>query len=149
MSDWRGDLVGKFVWNPVIGFAGVVTKVWGPGEYEGPDGRKVAAPVLEFEDGTSSVASDDRQSNFQPMSRNAALLHELSTRVVADGARLLATHAHAYGLDAKVSALIVSLVLARQARVLKALADRKEPDDEPPAADPPKLPSAAGPADPP
>jgi len=138
---WREELVGKFVWNPTLGFAGVVAKVYGAGEFEDSNERKVAAPVLEFEDGTTSVASDDRRESFRPMSRNAALTHELATKVVADGARLLAAHAHAYGLDAKLAALIISVAMSRQARVLRALAERKEPDEAPAApaepADPP------------
>jgi hypothetical protein len=129
MSTWQQDLVGKFVWATQLGVMGVVAKAHGPGEYADARGRKVTAPVLELEDGQSCVADDARQRDFEPMSKSAALLMELGTRVVADATRLLADHARAYGLAPKVSALVVSTVLAGQARILKQLADRKEVAD--------------------
>jgi hypothetical protein len=149
MTTWQEDLVGKFVWNPLFGYAGVVAKAHGPGEYVpvandeqrmlNHEPSPVPAPVLEFEDGTSLVASDDRRENFRPMSRNAAMLHELATKVVADTTMLLAEHAKAYGLDPSTAAFVVSQVLTRQARALKKVQDqqpKKEPDGppEPPAA---------------
>jgi hypothetical protein len=131
MTDWRQELVGKFVWHHQLGIAGVVAAAHGPGEYVDAQGRNVADPVVEFEDGSSAVASDDRQHLFRPMSRNAAMLHELSTKVVADAVELLAKHAAAYGLDVRLSALAISNVVARQGRLLRAVADKRDPPGSP------------------
>jgi hypothetical protein len=141
VTTWQEELQGKFVWNPQLGFAGVVAKAHGPGEYRpkandqqrmvDSEPTPVPAPVIEFEDGTSMVASDDRRANFQPMTKSAAMLHELATKVVQDSTLLLAEHAKAYGLGPKVSALVIGQVLARQARALRKVQDVKEVADGP------------------
>jgi hypothetical protein len=141
VSEWQKELEGKFVWCPRTGLVGVVKRAWAAGSFVDANRNVVAHPVLEFEDGSSAVARDEDRSGFQPMSRNAALLHELSTRVVADSSKLLADHARGYGLDAKISALVISQVLMRQGRVLRALADRR--DDEPQVPPSPAAPAAA------
>lgn len=138
---WQEALEGKFVWCPRTGLVGVVKKVWAARSYVDFNRALVPHPVIEFEDGSSAVARDEDQGAFQPMTKNAALLYELSTKVTSDTARLLADHARGYGLDAKMSATIISSVLLRQGCVIKAVADRR--DDEPQGPDGGAAPAAA------
>jgi hypothetical protein len=140
VMSWQKELEGKFVWCPRTGLVGVVKKAWEEKSYVDFNRRVVPHPVIEFEDGSSAVARDEDQRSFQPMSKNAALLYELSTKVTSDTVRLLADHARGYGLDARTSATIISAVVMRQGRVLKALADRR--DDEPQAPTDPAAPAA-------
>ena len=72
MSDWRDELVGKFVWCPDRGVAGLVSQVHQPGAYVDFNGRRVEHHVVEFESGDTVVAKDELRPDFQPMDRKMA-----------------------------------------------------------------------------